>query len=154
MLVRKETSPEDVDGMHHGGGHPDQHRWHDQRTRPWWPAVGASAASPAPVRFRSTRRRGKITMNGKKYGRKDTLSIDGSTGEVMHGEVVAFADPKLSGDFATLMGWADKFRTLGVAPTPTRRRTPSGRATSVLRASACAAPSTCSSRASASCRDA
>jgi pyruvate,orthophosphate dikinase len=41
------------------------------------------------------------------------LSIDGSTGEVMAGEI-ATQEPKLSGDFATVMGWADKYRTLKV----------------------------------------
>ena len=55
----------------------------------------------------------KITINGKKFTHKDTLSIDGSTGEVMAG-VVSTSQPKLSGDFTTVMGWADKYRRLKV----------------------------------------
>ncbi len=55
----------------------------------------------------------------------ETITIDGSTGEVMLGEVPT-VQPELSGDFATLMEWADKVRRLGVranADTPTDART-------------------------------
>jgi pyruvate,orthophosphate dikinase len=55
----------------------------------------------------------KIKINGKTYTWKDTLSIDGSTGEVMAGEI-ATQEPKLSGDFATVMKWADKYSRLKV----------------------------------------
>jgi len=51
----------------------------------------------------------------------ETITINGSTGEVMLGEVPTI-QPELSGDFATLMEWADKVRTMGVranADTPT-----------------------------------
>ena len=54
------------------------------------------------------RRKGrKIKVGGKTFTHNDTLSIDGSTGEVMAG-AIATPTPKLSGDFATVMGWADK----------------------------------------------
>src|SRR3546814_16188415 len=43
----------------------------------------------------------------------DLLTLDGSTGEVMQG-AVATVQPELSGDFATVMEWADRFRTQGV----------------------------------------
>ena len=55
----------------------------------------------------------------------DVITINGSTGEVMLGEVPTI-QPELSGDFATLMGWADEIRTIGVranADTPTDART-------------------------------
>jgi pyruvate,orthophosphate dikinase len=55
----------------------------------------------------------KIKVGGKTLTHKDTLSIDGSTGEVMAGSI-ATQTPKLSGDFATVMKWADKYRTLKV----------------------------------------
>jgi pyruvate,orthophosphate dikinase len=55
----------------------------------------------------------KISVNGKSYGPKDTLSIDGSTGEVMEGAVTTH-EPTLSGDFAKVMGWADKYRRLRI----------------------------------------
>ncbi|MGB0769044.1 MAG: putative PEP-binding protein, partial [Phycisphaeraceae bacterium] len=57
--------------------------------------------------------KGLIKVNGKTYGRKDVLSIDGSTGEVFAGEM-STVSPKLSGDFATVMKWADKHRKLNV----------------------------------------
>ena len=51
---------------------------------------------------------------GRKVVKKgDYISIDGSTGEVMLGRV-ATIEPKRSGEFATLMEWADKIRTLKV----------------------------------------
>ena len=55
----------------------------------------------------------KITVAGKTFGCDDVLSIDGSTGEVMAGEVATQA-PKLSGDFAKVMKWADKYRKLNI----------------------------------------
>ena len=54
-----------------------------------------------------------VTVNGKRYNHKAVLSIDGSTGEVMVGEIDRVS-PKLSGDFTTIMKWADEFRTMGV----------------------------------------
>jgi pyruvate,orthophosphate dikinase len=55
----------------------------------------------------------KIKVGGKTFTHKDTLSIDGSTGEVMAG-TVATEEPKLSGDFAKVMKWADQYRTLKI----------------------------------------
>ena len=47
------------------------------------------------------------------FGREDVISIDGSTGEIIAG-AVARIEPTLSGDFAKIMKWADKYRTIGV----------------------------------------
>jgi pyruvate,orthophosphate dikinase len=55
----------------------------------------------------------KIKVNGKTFNHKDTLSIDGSTGQVMAG-AIATKRPELSGDFAKVMKWADKYRRLAV----------------------------------------
>src|SRR5690606_4820413 len=55
----------------------------------------------------------KITVGGKSYGVKDTVSLDGTTGEVMLGEVET-QEPTLAGDFRKLMEWADKYRRLRV----------------------------------------
>jgi len=55
----------------------------------------------------------KVTIGGKSYGPGDTLSIDGSTGDVMEGEV-AHSQPELSGYFGTVMEWGDEHRTLGI----------------------------------------
>jgi pyruvate, orthophosphate dikinase len=50
---------------------------------------------------------------GKTYNEGDMMTLDGSTGEVFAG-ALKVVDPELSGDFGTLMSWADKYRTLGV----------------------------------------
>ena len=55
----------------------------------------------------------KITIGGKVFTHKDTLSLDGSTGAVMTGTVET-KTPKLSGDFLKIMRWADKHRTLDI----------------------------------------
>jgi pyruvate,orthophosphate dikinase len=57
--------------------------------------------------------KGKFTVGNRTFGRDDVISIDGSTGEVMAGSVPTM-EPKLSGDFAKVMRWADKYRTLGI----------------------------------------
>ena len=66
-----------------------------------------------------------VRVGGTVIAAGDVLTIDGSTGEVMLGEV-ATIQPKLSGDFGTLMSWADEIRQLGIrtnAETPTEAQT-------------------------------
>jgi pyruvate,orthophosphate dikinase len=55
----------------------------------------------------------KLVIGGQHFGPQDTLSLDGSTGEVMAGEV-PYSRPALSGDFDVVMKWADKARVLQV----------------------------------------
>ena len=66
-----------------------------------------------------------MSVAGVTLKKGDIITIDGSTGQVLQGEV-AMLEPELSGEFATLMGWADKSRTLKVranADTPLDART-------------------------------
>ena len=58
-------------------------------------------------------KRKKVTIDGKAYGEKDIISIDGGTGEVMLGAVERH-EQKLSGDFDTIMKWADRRRRMNV----------------------------------------
>ena len=93
-------------------------------TRPSSPAAGASRASSAARPSRSTSKAGRSRSPGKTVKAGDFLTIDGSTGDVMIGKVPTVA-PTMTGDFATLMKWADKDRTLKIrtnADTPGRRR--------------------------------
>ena len=55
----------------------------------------------------------EFSLSGKTYKTGDWISLDGSTGKI-YGEKVATKEPELSGDFATLMSWADEVRTLKV----------------------------------------
>ena len=75
---------------------------------------------PRRLREEDADRRGPMTL---KQG--DVITVDGSTGQVLAGRV-PMIEPELSGEFATLMGWADKVRKLGVranADTPADART-------------------------------
>jgi pyruvate,orthophosphate dikinase len=112
LLVRKETSPEDVAGMHLARG--------------ILTATGGKASHAAVVArgwgkpcvvgcdaVRIDEKAGQITINGKTVKAGDYLTVDGTTGDVMIGQVPTVA-PTISGDFATMMEWADKARTLKV----------------------------------------
>ncbi len=112
LLVRQETSPEDVDGMHSADGiltSTGGMTSHAAVVARGWGKCCVAGAGAIQINAKA----GKIKVGGKTYGRKDVLSIDGSTGEVFAGEM-ATVTPKLSGDFATVMKWADKHRKLGV----------------------------------------
>ncbi len=112
LLVRKETSPEDVDGMHTAAGILTSTGGMTSHAavvaRGWGKCCVAGAGEIAIDEKKKT-----IVVHGKKFTAKDTLSIDGSTGEVFAGEIDK-VEPKLSGDFATVMKWADKYRTLNI----------------------------------------
>ncbi len=112
LLVRKETSPEDVDGMHSAVGiltSTGGMTSHAAVVARGWGKCCVAGAGEITI----DEKQRKITVNGRTFKQKDTLSIDGSTGEVMAGEVPTL-EPKLSGDFGTMMKWADKYRTLNV----------------------------------------
>lgn len=112
LLVRKETSPEDVDGMHNADGiltSTGGMTSHAAVVARGWGKCCVAGAGAVQIDAKA----GKIKVGGKTYGRKDVLSIDGSTGEVFAGEM-GTVTPKLSGDFATVMKWADKYRKLGI----------------------------------------
>ena len=100
--------------------------------QPWSPAVGASVASSAPAPLHIDAAKGTMTVNGKRYTRKDVLSIDGSTGQVMVGEVKRIVPNKISGDFAQILKWSDsaarmKVRTNADAPADAKRARDFGR---------------------------
>ena len=112
LLVRKETSPEDVDGMHSAAGiltSTGGMTSHAAVVARGWGRCCVAGAGDVQIDEKGR----KIKVNGKTYRHGDTISIDGSTGEVMAG-VVATQAPSLSGDFAKVMKWADKYRTLKI----------------------------------------
>ncbi len=112
LLVRKETSPEDVDGMHNADGiltSTGGMTSHAAVVARGWGKCCVAGAGEIHIDAKA----GKIKVAGKTFGRNDVLSIDGSTGEVFAGEMGTI-QPKLSGDFATVMKWADKYRKLKV----------------------------------------
>ena len=112
LLVRKETNPEDIEGMHSAAGiltSTGGMTSHAAVVARGWGRCCVAGAGALHIDEKA-----KTLMVGKRtFGPKDVLSIDGSTGEVMVGEV-ARQEPKLSGDFATVMKWSDKYRTLKI----------------------------------------
>ena len=112
ILVRKETSPEDVDGMNAASGiltSTGGMTSHAAVVARGWGKCCVAGAGNIEINEKGR----KIKVDGRTFGVKDLISLDGTTGEVMAGEVET-QEPKLSGDFAKLMKWADEFRTLDV----------------------------------------
>ncbi len=112
LLVRKETSPEDIDGMHSAAGILTSTGGMTSHAavvaRGWGKCCVAGAGT-----IRIDERKRQISVTGTSYSHGDTLSIDGSTGEVFVGQL-ATCVPKLSSDFNRVMGWADRYRRLRV----------------------------------------
>ncbi|HRQ72787.1 MAG TPA: pyruvate, phosphate dikinase [Phycisphaerales bacterium] len=112
ILVRKETSPEDVDGMHSAAGiltSTGGMTSHAAVVARGWGKCCVAGAGMIQIDAGS----GTFTVGGQVYGRQDLISLDGSTGEVVAG-AISTVEPTLSGDFAKVMRWADKHRTMGV----------------------------------------
>ncbi len=112
MLVRKETSPEDVAGMHLAKGiltSTGGKASHAAVVARGWgkPCVVGCEA----VKIDEANQTVTIAGNVVKAG--DFITINGTTGDVMIGKVETIA-PSMSGDFATLMTWADKGRKLKI----------------------------------------
>ena len=112
ILVRIETSPEDIHGMHAAKGILTARGGMTSHAavvargmgRPCVSGVGSLAIDAKAKLFR---------VDGREVKEGDIITIDGSTGEVMIGEV-ATVEPELAGDFGTLMEWADEVRKLKV----------------------------------------
>jgi pyruvate,orthophosphate dikinase len=113
ILVSLETTPEDIEGMHvsqgilTGRGGMTSHA-----------AVVARGMGTCCVAGCSDIRINKeekyfLDKNGRKYVEGDWISLDGSTGNV-YGEKLPTIEPEMTGDFAVLMDWADKIRTLKI----------------------------------------
>ncbi len=112
LLVRKETSPEDVQGMHSAVGiltSTGGMTSHAAVVARGWGKTCVAGAGALQINEKAR----TLTIKGKAYGPDDILSIDGTTGEVMEG-AVSTVDPEMSASFATVMKWADKYRTLTV----------------------------------------
>ena len=124
ILVRIETSPEDIHGMHAAQGILTSRGGMTSHAAVVARGMGRPCVSGAgDLRIDYATR--KMTVLGRKISAGDILTIDGASGEVMAGEVPT-RQPELSGDFAKLMGWADEYRVLNVrtnAETPLDART-------------------------------
>jgi pyruvate, orthophosphate dikinase len=123
ILVRVETSPEDIHGMHAAEGILTARGGMTSHAAVVARGMGKPCVSGAGA-IRVDYAAQTMTASGVTLKKGDTLTIDGSTGQVLAGKV-PMQEPELSGEFATLMGWADKVRQLKVranADTPSDAR--------------------------------
>jgi len=123
ILVRVETSPEDIHGMHAAEGILTTRGGMTSHAAVVARGMGKPCVSGAGS-LRVDYAAQTLQAGGTLLKRGDVLTIDGSTGQVLAGKV-PMTEPALSGEFGTLMGWADKVRTLGVranADTPADAR--------------------------------
>ncbi|MBB3346842.1 pyruvate, phosphate dikinase [Sphingomonas sp. BK069] len=124
ILLRTETSPEDIHGMHAAKGILTARGGMTSHAAVVARGMGRPCVSGAGAL--SIDARAKVArVGGRELREGDVLTIDGATGEVMAG-AVATIQPELAGDFGTLMEWADAVRRLKVranAETPADCRT-------------------------------
>ncbi|MCG6120735.1 MAG: pyruvate, phosphate dikinase, partial [Blastomonas sp.] len=112
ILVRIETSPEDIHGMHAARGILTARGGMTSHAAVVARGMGRPCVSGAGSLSIDTKER--VLRIGKRELREgDTITIDGTTGEVMMGSVPT-VQPELVGDFGVLMSWADKVRRLKV----------------------------------------
>ncbi|MBE7217700.1 MAG: pyruvate, phosphate dikinase [Caulobacteraceae bacterium] len=127
ILVREETSPEDIHGMHAAKGVVTARGGMTSHAAVVARGMGRPCVSGAgEIRIDAAAR--SFTARGRTFRAGETVTIDGSKGEVMAG-AVAMVEPELSGDFQRLMAWADAARRMKVranAETPLDARTARG----------------------------
>ncbi len=112
VLVRLETSPEDIEGMAHAQGILTARG--GMTSHAAVVARGMGTCCVAGCGALKVDEEAKVaTIGDRVFKEGDWMSIDGSTGNV-YGEAIKTVDASVSGDFATLMGWADEARKLQV----------------------------------------
>ena len=112
ILVRRETSPEDIEGMHSAAGiltSTGGMTSHAAVVARGWGKCCIAGATDLSI----DAKRGEFSVGKRVFGRDAVISLDGAVGDVIAGEVDSVA-PEFSGDVTTLMGWADKARRLRV----------------------------------------
>ena len=127
ILVRVETSPEDIHGMHAAEGILTTRGGMTSHAAVVARGMGKPCVSGAGA-LRIDYRTATLTVSGRKLSKGDVITIDGTTGQVLVGEV-AMLQPEMSGEFARLMEWADVHRRMAVrtnAETPADARAARG----------------------------
>ena len=112
ILVRVETSPEDIHGMHAAKGILTARGGMTSHAAVVARGMGrpcVSGSSEIEIDYESK----LFKANNKEIKEGDLITIDGSTGRIIVGEVKT-VKPEISGDFSKLMGWADEFRKLKI----------------------------------------
>ena len=112
ILVRQETSPEDLAGMVAAEGILTQRGGMTSHAAVVARGMGkCCVAGCSQISVDEDEK--KVTIDGKVYGEGDYISLDGTSGKVYSGEIEA-VDPEFSEEFKTLMSWADEIRSLQI----------------------------------------
>ena len=113
ILVRLETSPEDIEGMNLAHGILTIRGGMTSHAAVVARGMGRCCVSGCGELTISEENKTITTKDGKVFKEGDYISIDGTTGNV-YGEKIKTVEPEISGDFETFMSWADETRKLGV----------------------------------------
>jgi pyruvate,orthophosphate dikinase len=112
ILVRLETSPEDIEGMHYARGILTVRGGMTSHAAVVARGMGTCCVSGCGA-IKIDEAAKKFELGGKVYKEGDWISLDGSTGNI-YGERLHTAEAEISGEFGRIMAWADKFRALQV----------------------------------------
>ena len=112
VLVRLETSPEDITGMKSAQGILTVRGGMTSHAAVVARGMGTCCVSGCGD-INMDEENKKFTLGGKEYHEGDAISLDGSTGNIYDG-IIPTVDATIAGEFGRIMGWADKYRTMKV----------------------------------------
>ena len=124
VLVRLETSPEDIEGMHYSQGILTVRGGMTSHAAVVARGMGTCCVSGCGA-IKMDEENKKFVLDGRTYVEGDYISLDGSTGNI-YGEAIPTVPASVDGEFGIIMGWADEYRQLQVrtnADTPTDAQT-------------------------------
>ncbi|MEY4983689.1 MAG: hypothetical protein RIR62_1955 [Pseudomonadota bacterium] len=113
ILVRRETAPEDIRGMHSAVGVLTERGGMTSHAAVIGRGLGLPCIVGASDLKLDTRDRKLVAPDGRIFREGDTITVDGTTGEALAGSAEMLA-PALDDTFRTLLGWADDFRDIGI----------------------------------------
>jgi len=113
VLVRNETSPEDIEAMNHAQGILTARGGMTSHAAVVARGMGTCCVAGCADLKEVDEEKGMAILGGRTLREGDYLSLDGTTGNVYEGQIPT-VEATISGDFATLMSWADEFRTLKI----------------------------------------
>ena len=112
ILVRLETSPEDIEGMNYAQGILTVRGGMTSHAAVVARGMGTCCVSGCGE-IKMDEENKKFTLAGKTYVEGDYISLDGSTGNI-YGEAIPTVPATIGGEFGTIMAWADEYRTLKI----------------------------------------
>lgn len=113
ILVRKETSPEDIEGMNAALGILTATGGMTSHAAVVARGMGKCCVAGCGALYVKDDKEKVCDISGKKFKEGDWITLDGSTGEVFNGQLTTM-DPELSGNFGTVMEWAKKYKKLQI----------------------------------------